>query len=121
MKMANILVAEDDSFLRQVIRDFLVGKGHTVMEASNGLVAREIAISSEIELIISDIQMPGGNGVEFLEWSKAEKPLPFILMTGFTDKFDNETAETLGVAALLRKPFRNSELLAVITNILKAA
>lgn len=57
--MAKILVVEDDEYFREAICSLLKGKKHTLTEAPNGKVAREILSLQDFDLVLSDIQMPG--------------------------------------------------------------
>ena len=116
--MSKILVAEDDDYFRMAIVQFLSSKGHTVIEAPNGKVAREILPASDVEIILCDVQMPFLDGVELLTWVKEHKPTPFILMTGFTNLLETQTAFDLGADDFLAKPFKNEELLKAVKNIL---
>lgn len=112
--MARILVVEDEDFFRLAVAQYLQGKGHTVTQAANGKIAQDILSSTDVDVIISDVQMPHMNGVELLEWVKSEKPTPFILMTGFTNLLETQSAYDLGADEFLAKPFKNSELVEAI-------
>lgn len=116
--MANkkILIVEDDIFFREAIRDFLKKK-YTVYEAPNGKSAKEILAVQPVDLVISDIQMPGFTGLELLEWSKQHKPVPFIIMTGFSMVLETKSAFELGAKGFIAKPFRDAELVAAIDSI----
>ena len=78
MSKKTILVVEDDQYFREAICDVLKKK-YNILEAPNGKVASEILSMSDLDLVLSDIQMPGLTGLELLEWSKKNKPVPFIL------------------------------------------
>lgn len=117
--MARILIVEDDGAFRSALKDYLVTKKHHVNEAPNGKVGREIISSVELDLVICDVQMPFLNGVELLEWVKSHKPVPFILMTGFTNLIETQKAAELGADGFLAKPFRNIELLEMIEELIK--
>ena len=114
-----ILVVEDDHFFREAICDVLKKK-YTVLEAPNGKVATEILSLSDFDLVLSDIQMPGLTGLELLEWSKKNKPVPFVIMTGFSMVLETQTAYELGATGFIAKPFKNAELIAVLEGILSA-
>lgn len=116
--MAKILVVEDEDFFRSALRQYLSARGHIVVEAPNGKVARDIIGSTELDLILSDVQMPFLDGVELLEWVKKSKPTPFILMTGFSNLLETKSAFDLGADGFLAKPFKNQELIEVIGSVL---
>ena len=110
-----ILVVDDDEDLRSCIQEFLRRRGYHVDVAENGLEAVKQLEHQEPHLVISDIQMPGMNGVELLRTTRDRFPdVPVILMTG------NTTFET-AIDALrcrayhyLKKPIRMSELQACV-------
>ena len=91
MDKKKILVVEDDQFFREAICDVLKKK-YDIQEAPNGKVAIELLTLREFDLVLSDIQMPMLTGLELLEWSKKNKPVPFIIMTGFSMVLETKTA-----------------------------
>lgn len=116
--MKKILLVEDDESFRSILKNTL-SKKYQVIEATNGKVAREIhAATSDIHLIISDVQMPFMTGVELLEWVKTDKPVPFILMTGFSHILETQKAHEIGADDFVPKPFKEEELLEKIAKIL---
>jgi putative nucleotidyltransferase with HDIG domain len=118
--MKKVLIVEDDDFFRVAIKNIL-SKKYEVIEASNGKAARELLQYSTFDLVLSDIQMPHLSGVELLEWIKANKPTPVILMTGFAQILETQKAHDLGADDFLPKPFRESELLEKASVLLKEA
>lgn len=116
--MANILVVEDDEFFRKAVCDLLNKKGHSTLEAPHGRAAVEIINLQEFDIVISDIQMPGMNGIELLEWSLKHKPIPFIIMTGFSTILETQSAFDLGAKEFISKPFKNSDLITLVNKIL---
>lgn len=117
--MAKILIAEDDEFLRDILQEYLTSKGNNVTTVPNGKVARDVVLNGGFELIISDIQMPFLNGVEFLQWLRPQSQTPFILMTGFTNLLETQKAADLGAQGFLSKPFSNKDLLKLINEVLQ--
>jgi putative nucleotidyltransferase with HDIG domain len=117
--MAKILIVEDDEFLRDILVDYLTQKGHSVTPVPNGKVAKGVVIAGGFELVVSDVQMPFMNGVEFLQWLRPQSKIPFILMTGFTNLIETHQAAELGAEGFLSKPFSNQDLLRLINEILK--
>lgn len=116
--MAQILIVEDDEFFRKAIFDLLSKKGHNVFEAPNGRAAVEIISLQEFDMVLSDIQMPGMNGIELLEWSIKHRPVPFIIMTGFSTILETQSAYDLGAKEFISKPFKNAELIALVNTVL---
>jgi len=116
--MKNILLVEDDDSFRGILKKTLSEIYH-VMEATNGKLARELLeTTADIHLIISDVQMPHYSGVELLEWVKKNKPIPFILMTGFSHILETQKAHEIGADDFLPKPFKEEDLLEKLSKIL---
>ncbi|MDA0746100.1 MAG: response regulator [bacterium] len=113
----NILLVDDDEDQRRTLRSSFMQRGHTVRAVSDGIRAL-LYLDDEVDVVISDIQMPGLDGVELLGTIRERYPdLPVILMTG------HGTLDT-AVAALrnrafdyLSKPVALDELLASVDRI----
>ncbi len=116
--MAKILLAEDDEYLRDTIAGYLNSKGHAVVSVPNGKVAKTVAFTDDFNIIISDVQMPYTNGVEFLQWIREHSKVPFVLMTGFTNLLETQKAAELGANGFLAKPFSNQSLAALVKDLL---
>lgn len=112
--MAKILIADDEAEIREILREILESEGHSVVEACDGAEAKSLLETSDIELIISDMQMPNSSGIELLKWVKANDPLPFLLITGFSNLFETKQAFELGANEFLTKPFTRVEIRAAI-------
>jgi|FLYM01.1.fsa_nt_gi putative nucleotidyltransferase with HDIG domain len=119
MNKKNVLIAEDDEFFRSALRTILEDSGFGVLEAPNGKSAREILGAYPCDLVISDMQMPHGTGLELLEWCKANRPLPFVLITGFSHIKETQRAHELGVEGFLSKPFDEKDLIQNVRRCLK--
>lgn len=116
--MAKILIAEDDEFMREILTEYLSGKGHAITAVADGQAACAVVLESKFDLVISDIKMPSMNGVELLAWLRARSPVPFILMTGFTSLIETKRAAELGAQGFLSKPFANQELADLVEQLL---
>ncbi|MGE0762348.1 MAG: response regulator [Bdellovibrionales bacterium] len=116
--MARILVVEDDNHFREAICDFLKRKQYDVFQAPNGKAAKEIISVQDLNIVLTDIQMPGLTGIELMEWALKHKPLPFIVMTGFSMLLETQSAYDLGAKEFITKPFKNADLLSAIERIL---
>ncbi len=108
----HILVVDDEVDLREIVASELDYMGAHVEQAGNIATADAILRRTNIDLIISDIRMPGGTGVDLLRTVKARNILspPIILITGFAD-ITAEEAYDEGAEALLNKPFQLDELI----------
>ncbi len=119
-----VLLGEDDADMRCVLSEALREKGYGVVECADGLRVLErlssVVLSSAVTsrdpenfaLIISDIRMPGVNGMSILEGVKLfEHFPPIILITAFGDEETHAEAARLGAAAMFDKPFDIVDLL----------
>ena len=119
MGKGKILVVDDESDVRDVIKLQLEQKGFNVLEAVDGENAINILQSGDnlvnVGLILCDIRMPKVNGVEAIEFLKQEAPgIPVVVITGYPD---TELATGLlkkGVKDYLVKPVEKSKLMAVV-------
>ncbi len=119
---AKILVVDDDGSIRRVIRMDLEKAGYIVYTAYNGIEGLEMVKEVEPDLIISDIEMPKMDGVEFYEKLRAEDTsIPFIFLTGSSDEERKISVLKLGVDGYLTKPFSKKELIVRVESLLEKA
>ena len=116
-----ILLVEDNDSLREEIADFLQEEsGYTVHQCGNGRQALEVLENHDISLIVSDIRMPGMDGIQMLEKlnerSFNNRP-PVILITGFADIQSAISALRAGASDYLTKPLKPQELAEAIRKI----
>jgi len=113
--MARILLAEDDDNLRPFLARSLENAGHEVLAFSDGEDALPVMASGEIDILVSDLVMPGMNGVELARLAKEKAPdLPVIFITGFS-AVAVEAMETIdGVNKVLSKPFHLNSLVEAV-------
>jgi two-component system, cell cycle sensor histidine kinase and response regulator CckA len=103
-----ILVVDDEAGVRQFVSAALAQRGYTVVQASSAEEAWGILEKSRPELLITDIVMPGGNGVQLAARAhKLQPQLRAIFITGYADQFRDE----LGSSVCLSKPFTTTSLL----------
>ncbi len=114
----NILVADDDDQFRQSLVSILNQKGYRCFSVGDAKTALEIIQQEECDLIISDVNMPGMDGVELMRTAKAGKPdLDFIIMTGFSSEYTYGDIISAGASDYMSKPFGMVELLARIERV----
>ena len=111
-----ILCVDDEVDILELFRDEFVDNGFKVIEASNGTDAFELYQNNKVDCIVSDIRMPGGDGVSLVKNVKeAGADIPIFLVTGFSD-YTAEDLSGLGVNAVIFKPFDLEEVVEMITN-----
>jgi two-component system NtrC family response regulator len=109
--MATILVVDDERNYLFVLEDLLADEGYKVVTASSGNEALEKLKEDQIDAVLSDIKMPGMNGIEFLERVVAIDPgLPVILMTAFAEVDQAVLAMKKGAIDHIQKPFDNDDI-----------
>ena len=120
--MARILVIDDDSTLRALLRRFLEKAGHEVAEAANGRIALEMQRAKPADLIITDIFMPEKEGTEFIMDMSDEFPkVKVIAISGggsIPDVDFLKLAKNLGALKTFKKPFSQQEILAAVEELL---
>jgi DNA-binding NtrC family response regulator len=115
--LATILVVDDSDLLRTVALRVLRRKGYLVLEASNAEAGLSIVLSTPLDLVISDVCMPGMSGLEMTAAMRALYPdLAVILMSGFA-----VDVGAVGGAIFLPKPFRAETLSATVASALAGA
>jgi AmiR/NasT family two-component response regulator len=110
-----VLIAEDEPIIRLDLRAQLEELGYVVCaEARTGNEAVELARELEPEVAILDVKMPDGDGVEAARRILADRPIPILLLTAYSDPELVGRAARAGVFAYLVKPFQASELMPAI-------
>ena len=106
-----VLIAEDETIIRLDLRQLLERHGMTVCaEARNGAEAVELARRFEPDVALLDVRMPELDGIEAARRMYAERPLPVVMLTAFSDRASVESAVEAGVFGYLVKPFRESDV-----------
>lgn len=118
LKDKTLLVVDDEADLREIVSSELEYMGARVFQAENVAAAKVLIESEAFDLVVSDIRMPGGTGIDLLNYIKAKSinVPPIILITGFAD-ISAEAAFNQGAEALLSKPFKLEELIDVATKL----
>ncbi len=109
-----VLLVDDEPVIRHTLRKMLQRAGHEVVECANGLEGLRHLEERAIELVLTDIIMPGMNGIEFIKHARLLRPsLNMIAMSG-GGRIDNtdhlQAARAHGASATLHKPFRADDL-----------
>lgn len=120
MKNCKILVIDDESRMRKLVRDFLTKKEYEVLEASNGEEAMEIFYEDkDIDLLILDVMMPKMDGWEVCREVRKTSRVPIIMLTAKADERDELLGFELGVDEYVTKPFSPKILVARVEAILR--
>jgi DNA-binding NtrC family response regulator len=105
-----VLVLDDEPTIRVVIADYLRMRGFEVETAGNVREALAL-LARPFDLVLSDVRMPGGDGIDFLRAARRTNPdLGVFLMTGYPEISTVIEAKRYGAAAYFRKPLRLAEL-----------
>ena len=119
-KRSKILIVDDDRSLREFLEIFLAREGYRVCSASSGEDALQLMEQEEVFLVISDVKMPGIDGVTLLKEIKAKHPdVPVILITAFASMDSAMSAMKEGAWDYLTKPFRIDEIREVVEKALE--
>jgi len=121
MSSATILVVDDDSQIRRVMRNALSSHGYTIIEARNGEEALKKVRSERLDLIILDLNMPDMDGIEVCREIRVVSNLPIIMLTVRSAEKDKVRALDAGADDYVVKPFGIDELLARIRAALRRA
>jgi len=118
----NILIAEDNEFNAQLIRQLLQRRGHQTTVASNGLDALSLATRGSYEMMLLDLHMPGLDGFEVIEKIRARERstgehLPVVALTARSRKEDRERCLASGMDEFLGKPVHAGALWAAVERV----
>ena len=120
MERLKILVVDDESRMRKLVKDFLVKKNFDVLEAGDGEEAEKIFFrEKDIALIILDVMMPKLDGWQVCEDIRAYSKVPIIMLTARADEKDELKGFELGVDEYISKPFSPKILVARVEAILR--
>ena len=121
MEGTYILVVDDESRMRKLLRDFLSAKGYQILEAEDGEKAIEVfeENKNKIKLILLDVMMPKLDGWSVLRKIRQDSNVPVIMLTARGDEQDELFGFELGVDEYISKPFSPKILVARVEAILK--
>lgn len=114
-----VLVADDEQLIREVIKEYLENDGFEVLEAGNGIEAKDIALNNDIDLIIMDIMMPKMDGFTACKEIYSEKYIPTIVLSARGEEYDKLLGFDLGIDDYITKPFSPKEMVARVKAVLK--
>ncbi len=119
--LQTVLVVEDEFLIRWAIRNLLIKEGVAVVEAPDAASARA-AFAPAVDVALLDVRLPDGNGMELLAEFHAKQPdTQIIVMTAHGTEAMEREAVALGAFALVHKPFRLDDALALVRRAMTAA
>ena len=122
MEKIKILIVDDESRMRKLIRDFLEREGYQILEAADGVEAMDQFYSDkDISLIILDVMMPRMDGWQVLREVREHSKVPIMMLTARTEEQNELKGFELGVDEYVAKPFSPKILVARVGALLKRA
>jgi CheY-like chemotaxis protein len=111
-----ILLVEDDADSREALRRLLSGQGHHVHSVDNYGSAMDVASREPIDLLVSDIGLPGRDGCELMKAVKSLYGLPGIALTAYVSEEDEARCLAAGFARFIDKPVKFDDVLKAVSN-----
>lgn len=120
MDKIKILVVDDESRMRKLVKDFLVREGYVVLEAGDGMEAMDLFYEDkDIALVILDVMMPKMDGWQVCREIREHSQVPIIMVTARAEERDELQGFELGVNEYISKPFSPKILVARVEAILR--
>ncbi|MEQ8274109.1 MAG: response regulator transcription factor [Deltaproteobacteria bacterium] len=120
MARKRILVVEDDEAVREGLVDAMDFEGYQTFEAGTFEDANRAAVSTDVDLVLLDLVLPGGSGLDVLKTIRSTRPtLPVIILTALGQEDDRVTGLKLGADDYVLKPFSLKELVARVEAVLR--
>ena len=117
--MYHILVVDDESRIRSIIKKYAEFEGHTVTEAADGMEAVHLCRSGEFDMIIMDIMMPELDGFSACRQIRKITQTPIIMLSARGEEYDKINGFELGIDDYVVKPFSPKELMLRIEAVMK--
>ncbi|MCT8991186.1 response regulator transcription factor [Chelativorans sp. SCAU2101] len=115
----HLLVVDDDTRIRTLLRRFLTEEGFRVSVAGNAAEARRKLAGLDFDLIVLDIMMPGEDGVALTKSLREQREVPILMLTALSETESRVTGLEAGADDYLPKPFDPRELVLRVNNILR--
>jgi len=115
-----ILAVDDSASVRQMVSLTLQSAGYRVVEAVDGVDGYAKATSNEIHVVLTDLNMPNMNGIEFIKKYRthpSSKGIPIVFLTTESDDGLKQEAKAAGASAWMVKPFQQDQLLALMKKV----
>ena len=112
-KGASVLIVDEDSELTQILAAYLERAGHECVKVHSGAQALAAWQERSFDLVISDLNMPNGDGIDLAESLRRSEAVPIIFITGFKSDFARRLASAPNIT-VLEKPFELKMLMNII-------
>jgi two-component system chemotaxis response regulator CheY len=121
--MAKVIMTVDDSTsIRQMVGFTLSQAGYEVIEAVDGQDAVDKLTGMDVDMLLTDLNMPKKNGLDLIEWVRSIpkfKFIPIIMLTTESDTEMKQKGKAAGATGWIVKPFKPEQLLAVVKKVLR--
>ena len=117
-----VLVVDDCRTTKKIVSLYLNNAGLKTISAGNGVEAIEKLVTSEVDIIISDLNMPQMDGAGLIEWVRTNpsyRDIPIVILTTENDNIRKSELLNKGATAFLTKPITKENLIAEVTRILE--
>ena len=121
MSKKTVLTVDDALTMRKLIAFTLRGSGFNVVEAADGVEGLQALATQQVDLIITDVNMPRMDGIEFTRQARvklAGRPIPILILTTESEAEKKNLARAAGASGWIVKPFQQAQLLAVVGRVL---
>src|SRR5512136_72469 len=120
MIQARVLIVDDEPSVRQILSEWMRKKNFHVFEAEGGRQAMEMIQRDDPDIVISDVVMPGLDGIQLLKEAKAVKAdIPFLMISGYPSRSTALDIMKYGASDYLPKPFTPEELVNRVSRTLR--
>ena len=117
---ATILFVDDDQIVRSLVKDVMEVEGFRVLTAENGFKALDILKKGDIDILMTDLGMPGMSGFQLASEARLLLPeIPIIMATGWESRIDRKKVEQNKIDYIVGKPFLFAEIFEVVANTLQ--
>ncbi len=115
----HLLVVDDDTRIRDLLKQYLTSNGFRVTVAANSADARSKLQGLDFDLLIIDVMMPGESGIDLTKALRSDKQVPILMLTALTEIESRVNGLEAGADDYLSKPFDPRELILRVNNILR--
>ena len=119
--MRHVLVVDDDTRIRTLLRRYLGEEGMKVSEAGDGAAMRAVLAREMVDLVLLDLTLPGEDGLSLARYLRDKSQIPVIILSGKGDLIDRVVGLESGADDYITKPFELREVLARIRTVMRRA